>query len=48
MYAETFGLRRDRVLDLINAITIEPSMRQATMSGEALGDLEVVSDQKTT
>ena len=45
MYAETYGLPRDRVLGLINAITIEPSMRRATVDAEALGDLDVVSNQ---
>ncbi len=45
MYAETYGLPRDRVLDLINAITFEPSMHRATIDPESLGDLDVVSDQ---
>ncbi|MEE9177436.1 MAG: hypothetical protein V3U46_03305, partial [Acidimicrobiia bacterium] len=45
MYAETYGLPQDRVLDLINAITIEPNTRRATVDTEALGDLGVVSNQ---
>ncbi len=45
MYAETYGLPQDRVLGVINAITIDPSMGRATVDAEALGDLEVVSNR---
>ena len=45
MYAETYGLPQDRVLDLIKSIAIEPDKHRATVDTEALGSLGVVSDQ---
>ena len=48
MYAETYGLPRDRVLDLIAAIDVDPSVHRATIDPESLRDLEVVSNQAST
>ena len=45
LYAETFGLTRDEVLGLVAAITVDPSMRRATVNSSALGALDVVSNQ---
>lgn len=45
MYAETSGLGREQVLELIGSITVDPVTRRATVDTDTLGDLEVVSDQ---
>jgi hypothetical protein len=45
MYAETSGLDREQVLELVGAITVDPVTRRATVDTDTLGDLEVVSDQ---
>jgi hypothetical protein len=45
MYAETSGLDREHVLELVGSITVDPVTRRATVDTDALGGLEVISEQ---
>jgi hypothetical protein len=45
MYAETSGLDREQVLELVDSITVDPVTRRATVDTDALGGLEVISEQ---
>jgi hypothetical protein len=43
--AKASGLDREQVLELVDSIQVDPATRRASVAEDALGDLEVVSDQ---
>jgi hypothetical protein len=45
MYAQTSGLTGERVLELVDSITVDPTTHRATVEPGVLGDLEMFSAQ---
>lgn len=47
LYAEASGLERDRILQLIAAVRVDPVTHRASAADDALENLSVVSDQES-
>lgn len=47
MYAEASGMDRDRVLELIESIEVDPAVHRAVVDPDSLGDLNVALNQES-